>query len=31
MADTIPILKIEHMTKWYGDKEVLKDASLSIN
>ncbi len=31
MADTIPILRIEHMTKWYGKKEVLKDASLSIN
>jgi len=31
MADTTPILRIEHMTKWYGDKEVLKDASLSIN
>jgi len=31
MADTTPILKIEHMTKRYGNKEVLKDASLSIN
>lgn len=31
MADTDPILRIEHMTKRYGDKEVLKDASLSIN
>ena len=31
MTDTIPILRIEHMTKWYGKKEVLKDASLSIN
>ncbi|MDO9515148.1 MAG: amino acid ABC transporter ATP-binding protein [Syntrophales bacterium] len=31
MTDTIPILRIEHMTKWYGDKEVLKDASLSLN
>ncbi|MBN2397003.1 MAG: amino acid ABC transporter ATP-binding protein [Deltaproteobacteria bacterium] len=31
MADTIPILRIEHMTKRYGDKEVLKDASLSID
>jgi len=31
MADTVPILRIEHMTKRYGDKEVLTDASLSIN
>jgi len=31
MADTTPILRIEHMTKRYGAKEVLKDASLSIN
>ncbi len=31
MTDTIPILRIEHMTKWYGDKQVLKDASLAIN
>lgn len=31
MTDTVPILRIEHMTKRYGDKEVLKDVSLSIN
>lgn len=31
MADTVPILRIEHMTKRYGDKEVLKDVSLSID
>jgi len=31
MVDTLPILRIENMTKWYGDNEVLKDASLTIN
>jgi polar amino acid transport system ATP-binding protein len=31
MTDKIPTLRIENMTKRYGDKEVLKDASLSIN
>ena len=31
MTDKIPILRIENMTKWYGDKEVLKGASLSMN
>ncbi|HOO90214.1 MAG TPA: ATP-binding cassette domain-containing protein, partial [Syntrophales bacterium] len=31
MADTIPILRIENMTKRYGDNEVLKGASLTIN
>jgi len=31
MADNTPTLRIENMTKWYGDNEVLKDASLSIN
>ena len=31
MIDTIPILRVEKMTKRYGDKEVLKDATLSIN
>ncbi len=30
MVDTLPILRIENMTKWYGDNEVLKDASLTI-
>ncbi len=31
MTDTVPILRVENMTKRYGDKEVLKDATLSIN
>ncbi len=31
MTDKTPTLRIENMTKRYGDKEVLKDASLSIN
>jgi polar amino acid transport system ATP-binding protein len=31
MVDTLPILRIENMTKWYGDNQVLKDASLTIN
>ena len=31
MVDTIPILRIENMTKRYGDNQVLKDVFLSIN
>ncbi|MBN2124626.1 MAG: amino acid ABC transporter ATP-binding protein [Deltaproteobacteria bacterium] len=31
MTEKPPVLRVENMTKRYGDKEVLKGASLSIN